>query len=93
MDAVLALMNAVLLAFIVSTMLNVGLAATVRRVTGVLHNARWLVGALVVLLIATASFADVEGVIPAVVSVFVILLATQVVVATLFGKRSEAMAG
>jgi len=52
MDAVLALMNAVFLAFIVSTMLNVGLVTSIDQLTGILRNARWLAAALVASLVA-----------------------------------------
>ncbi|MCP4303703.1 MAG: bile acid:sodium symporter [bacterium] len=52
MDAVLVLMNAVFLAFVVSTMFSVGLATTVAQLTAVLRNARWLVGALLASLVA-----------------------------------------
>jgi len=47
MDAALALMNAVFLTFVVSTMFNVGLATTVPQLAAVLRNARWLGGALI----------------------------------------------
>ena len=52
MDAVLALMNAVFLAFVVSTMFSVGLATTVPQLTAVLRNTRWLGGALLASLVA-----------------------------------------
>ena len=52
MDAVLALMNAVFLAFVVSTMFNVGLQTTWSQLTAVLGNLRWLVGALLASLVA-----------------------------------------
>jgi BASS family bile acid:Na+ symporter len=51
MDAILALMNAVFLAFIVSTMLNVGLVTSMDQLSGVLRNVRWLGGALVASLV------------------------------------------
>lgn len=52
MDAVLALMNAVFLAFVVSTMFGVGLATNTAQLTAVLRNARWLIGALGASLVA-----------------------------------------
>ena len=52
MDAVLALMNAVFLTFVVSTMFNVGLATTVSQLGAVLRNGRWLGGALIASVVA-----------------------------------------
>lgn len=52
MEAVLAVMNSVFLAFVVSTMFNVGLQTTWQQLTAVLGNVRWLAGALLASLVA-----------------------------------------
>ncbi len=52
MEAVLALMNAIFLAFVVSTMFNVGLQTTLEQLSAVLSNIRWLLGALLASLVA-----------------------------------------
>ncbi|MDJ0497428.1 MAG: bile acid:sodium symporter [Acidimicrobiia bacterium] len=51
-DAVLAVMNAVFLAFVVSTMFNVGLQTTWEQLSAVLANLRWLLGAVLASLVA-----------------------------------------
>ncbi len=51
MDAILALMNAVFLAFIVSTMFHVGLITTLEHLVGVVRDVRWLAGAIVASLV------------------------------------------
>ena len=44
-----------------------------------------------VLLIATASFAEVEGVIPAIITVYIVQLVSQIVLASWLGRRGNAV--